>query len=264
MMTVLKFIQRKKKQSKKEAKIKNVYLVKGKQLKVYGDNVIQGILSLEKIKEESKKYNATITAYILSVLAYSIYETRIKNRHNGKNIVICIPVNLRKIFPSISLKNFFGITNIAINTDKELEFENIIETVKNEMKNKISKDYLENFIYENTKLENNIFAKFIPLFIKNFVVNLAFELFEDKIKTMTISNFANISLPEEMKDYISHFEAVVYPTINSPLNCGVCSFYDKLSITFNRTVIETDIIRYFFQYMSNISKVEIYSNDFGV
>ena len=132
------------------------------------------------------------------------------------------------------------------------------------MKNKISKDYLENFIYENTKLENNIFAKFIPLFIKNFVVNLAFELFEDKIKTMTISNFANISLPEEMKDYISHFEAVVYPTINSPLNCGVCSFYDKLSIIFNRTVIETDIIRYFFQYMSNISKVEIYSNDFGV
>ena len=255
---------KKKKQSKKEAKIKNVYLVKGKQLKVYGDNVIHGILSLEKIKEESKKYNATITAYILSVLAYSIYETRIKNRHEGKNIVICIPVNLRKIFPSISLKNFFGITNIAINTDKELEFENIIETVKNEMKNKISKDYLENFIYENTKLENNIFAKFIPLFIKNFVVNLAFELFEDKIKTMTISNFANISLPEEMKDYISHFEAVVYPTINSPLNCGVCSFYDKLSITFNRTVIETDIIRYFFQYMSNISKVEIYSNDFGV
>ena len=253
-----------KKQSKKEAKIKNVYLVKGKPLKIYGDNVIHGILSLEKIKEESKKYNATITAYILSVLAYSIYETRIKNRHEGKNIVICIPVNLRKIFPSISLKNFFGITNIAINTDKELEFENIIETVKNEMKNKISKDYLENFIYENTKLENNIFAKFIPLFIKNFVVNLAFELFEDKIKTMTISNFANISLPEEMKDYISHFEAVVYPTINSPLNCGVCSFYDKLSITFNRTVIETDIIRYFFQYMSNISKVEIYSNDFGV
>lgn len=255
---------KKKKQSKKEEKIKNVYLIKGKPLKIYGDNVIHGILSLEKIKEESKKYNATITAYILSVLAYSIYETRIKNRHDGKNIVICLPVNLRKIFPSISLKNFFGITNIAINTNKKLEFENIIEIVKKEMKNKISKDYLENFIYENTKLENNVFAKFIPLFIKNFTVNLVFELFEDKIKTMTISNFANISLPEEMKDYISHFEAVVYPTINSPLNCGVCSFYDQLSITFNRTVIETDIIRYFFQYMSNISKVEIYSNDFGV
>lgn len=264
MMTVLKCIQKIKKRSKKERRIKNIYLIKGKPLKIYGDNVIHGILSLEKIKEESKKYNITITAYILSVIAYSIYETRIKNRYEGKNIVICIPVNLRKIFPSISLKNFFGITNIMVNTNKKLEFDDIVNIVQNEMKNKISKDYLENFIYENTKLENNIFAKFIPLFIKNFVVNLAFELFEDKIKTMTISNFANISLPEEMKDYISHFEAVVYPTINSPLNCGVCSFYDKLSITFNRTVIETDIIRYFFQYMSNISKVEIYSNDFGV
>ena len=44
---------------------------------------------------------------------------------------------LKKNISIISLKNFFGITNIAINTDKELEFENIIETVKNEMKNKI-------------------------------------------------------------------------------------------------------------------------------
>ena len=133
-----------------------------------------------------------------------------------------------------------------------------------EMKEKISKEKLQNFIYENTKLENNIFAKFIPLVIKNFVVNLAFELFEDKLKTMTISNFGNISLPDDMKDYISHFEAVVYPTINSPLNCGLCSFGDKLSITFNRTVIETDIIKYFFRYISNITEVEIYSNDYGV
>ena len=255
---------KKRKKSKREKKIKNIYLVKGKQLKLYGYNVIHGTLNLEKIKEESKKYNITITAYILSVLAYSIYETRIKNRHEGKNIVICIPVNLRKIFPSISLKNFFGITNININTNKKLEFKDIVDIVQNEMKNKISKNYLENFIYENTKLENNILAKFVPLFIKNFIINLAFELFEDKVKTMTISNFGNISLPKEMKDYISHFEAVVYPTINSPLNCGVCSFYDKLSITFNRTVIETDIIKYFFKYISNISEIEIYSNDFGV
>ncbi len=168
------------------------------------------------------------------------------------------------MFPSISLKNFFGIVNIEINTKNKLTFEDIINIANKEMKEKINKDRLENFIYNNTKLENNVLAKFIPLFVKNFVVNLAFKLFEDKQKTMTISNFGNIILPDDMKDYISHFEAVVYPTINSPLNCGVCSFNDKLSITFNRTVIETDIIKYFFKFISNISDIEIYSNDFGV
>ena len=253
-----------KRKSYKEKKIKNVYLVKGKPFKFYGDNVIHGILSLKKIKEESKKYNITITAYILSVLAYSIYETRIKNRLDGKNIVICIPVNLRKMFPSISLKNFFGVANIAFNTKEHLTFEDIVKIADKEMKEKINKEKLENFIYENTKLENHAAARFVPLFIKNFAVNLIFEFFEDKIKTMTISNFGNIILPDDMNDYISHFEAVVYPTINSPLNCGVCSFGDKLSITFNRTVIETDIIRYFFQYISSVSETEIYSNDFGV
>lgn len=175
-----------------------------------------------------------------------------------------MPINLRKIFTSISLKNFFGIANILIETKKELTFEDIVKTVDMEMKSKINKERLENFIYENRKLENNIFIRFMPLFLKKFAVNLAFELFEDKIKTMTVSNFGNVVLPDDMKDYISHFEAVVYPTINSPLNCGLCSFNDKLSITFNRTVMETDIIKYFFQYISNILKVEIYSNDFGV
>ncbi|EKV57341.1 hypothetical protein [Brachyspira hampsonii] len=250
--------------TKKEKKIKNIYLIKGKPLKFYGDNVVHGILSLKRIKEESKKHNTTITSYIISVLGYSIYETRIKNRFDGKNIVMCVPVNLRNIFPSISLKNFFGIANVVIPTDKELTFDDIIIMTNKEMKEKVSKEKLQNFIYENTKLENNIFAKFIPLVIKNFAVNLAFELFEDKLKTMTVSNFGNISLPDDMKDYIRHFEAIVYPTINSPLNCGLCSFEDKLSITFNRTVIETDIIKYFFNYISNITEVEIYSNDFGV
>ncbi len=255
---------RNKKSSKKEKKIKNVYLIKGKPLKFYGDNVVHGVMSLKALKKESRKYNITITAYILSVAAYSIYETRIRKRFDGKNIVICMPINLRKIFTSISLKNFFGIANILIETKKELTFEDIVQTVDMEMKSKINKERLENFIYENRKLENNIFIRFMPLFLKKFAVNLAFELFEDKIKTMTVSNFGNVVLPDDMKDYISHFEAVVYPTINSPLNCGLCSFDDKLSITFNRTVMETDIIKYFFQYISNILKVEIYSNDFGV
>lgn len=242
-----------KKTTTKEKKIKNVYLIKGKQLKIYGNNVVHGIVSVENIKKESKKYNVTITAYIASLLAYSIYEAKIKNRLDGKNMVVCIPVNLRTIFPSISLKNFFGVVNIQINTSNELTFDDIIK-----------KEKLENFIYQNTKLENNILTKFIPLFIKNFVVNLDFELFEDKLKTLTLSNFGNIILPEDMKEYINHFEAVVYNTINSPLNVGLCSFDDKLSITFNRTIIETDIIKHFFQNISKVTKTEIYSNDFGV
>ena len=51
MMTAFQFIQ----------KIKNVYLIKGKPFKFYGDNVVHGILDLNKVKVESKKYNVTIT-----------------------------------------------------------------------------------------------------------------------------------------------------------------------------------------------------------
>lgn len=103
-----------KKSSVREEKNKNVYLIKGKSFKFYGDNVVHGILDLNKVKEESKKYNVTITSYLLSLLAYSIYETRIKDRLERKNIVVCLPVNLRQIFPSISLKNFLGLQTLLL------------------------------------------------------------------------------------------------------------------------------------------------------
>ena len=44
------------------------------------------------------------------------------------------------MFPSISLKNFFGIVNIEINTKNKLTFEDIINIANKEMKEKINKD----------------------------------------------------------------------------------------------------------------------------
>ena len=60
-------------------------------------------------------------------------------------------------------------------------------------------------------------------------------------------------------------EMVLYPTPKSPVNCGICTVNDKLAISFSRTIIEPDIIRYFLNYLSEKDGLEVavYSNDWG-
>lgn len=243
---------------------KKVFMIKGESFEYHGNNVIHGILSVGKLKEISKEYNVTITAYLVALLIYSIYESRMKYGNYDKDIIVSVPVNLRNIFPSKTLRNFFAIANVSGNIHRNISFEEILKNVSGEMKEKTSKKYLENFIYSNVEIERKHTVKFIPLFIKNFFVNLDFALLEEKRKTITLSNFGNIVLPNDMYKYVRQFEAVLYPSVKSPLNCGVCSVGDRLSITFTRTILETDIIRYFFTFLSNLTDIEIYSNDFGV
>ena len=73
-------------------------------------SVIHEIIDLKQLQEESKKYEATITQYMVAVLIYSIYkENYLKYNYKGnKPIKVCIPVNLKKYFPSKTMSNFFS------------------------------------------------------------------------------------------------------------------------------------------------------------
>ncbi|MCT1403706.1 hypothetical protein M4D81_32380 [Paenibacillus sp. p3-SID867] len=55
----------------------------------------------------------TITAYLTAILIMAVHAaTMTINSESQESIVISLPVNLRKLFPSISLRNFFTVINI--------------------------------------------------------------------------------------------------------------------------------------------------------
>ena len=65
------------------------YKLKAKQLKLGAVSCIHQIINLEQLKQETKKYDATVTQYLTAVLLYSIY-----NENYLKNTV--------PLFPSVS------------------------------------------------------------------------------------------------------------------------------------------------------------------
>ena len=120
---------------------------------------------MEKLKLESKKYDATVTQYLTAVLIYSIYNANY--RKSNKPIKICVPVNLKKYFPSQTMSNFFSYITITAKVKTLDNFDQIIKLVKNEFTSKLTEKELLKTMSSNVRLGTNLFIKTIPLFLKN-------------------------------------------------------------------------------------------------
>ena len=240
------------KKAKSNSSKKRAYELKGKKIKIGAISAIHQIIDLEELKLESSKYEATITQYLTAVLIYVIYnENYIKNK-GKKPIKTCIPVNLKKYFPSKTMANFFSyITIVAqMNAGKLDTFEEIIEFVKKEFKNKLTEEEITKTMSSNVKLGNNLLIKAIPLMFKNILVRLSYMEIR-KHTTITYSNIGRIGIMGKYKDYIEYFLMLIAPESVEKIKCSSCTFEDKLVFTFTSILNDNKIEKAFYMFLKN-------------
>lgn len=232
--------------------------VKGKKIKLGAISAIHEIIDLEDVKREAKKYQATITQYLTSVLIYSIYNANYKN--SKRPIKTCIPVNLKKYFPSDTMSNFFSYITIVTNKEKIASFENLMEFVKKEFKEKLTEEEIIKTMSANVKLGNNLFIKSIPLILKKIIVRLSYMEIR-KYTTITYSNIGRIGIIGDYQKYIDYFLMLIAPEPVEKIKCSSCSFENKMVFTFTSILNSNEIEKFFYEFLKSQNiKVEIESN----
>ena len=241
------------------------YHIQGSRFVPYGHNVIHGLLSASELQGIARENGVTITAYLTALLIAAIHTSMLPDEYH-KPIMITIPVNLRKIFISKSLRNFFTVVNIGMKVTEDIAFADILTEVSNQLKERTSKNYLEKTITESMKFEKNLASRLVPIGLKELAIRYGFDHLGENLKTMTLTNIGNIKLPKSMTHHIDAVEATIYPTNKSPINCAVSSVNNQLVITFARNIVESEIIREFFHLLSSQSglEVQIVSNNWGI
>lgn len=224
---------------------------------------VHGKMSAEKVYRLAKAHNTTVTAFIIAVLIAAIYQERLQYRAYQEEIKIAVPVNLRSLFPSNTLRNFFGVVNVGMTVTKTTDLQEIISEVSRQLREKVQKENLQQSINDRVKWQTKLTARFIPLPIKYHAIRYGYRSFSERTKAMTMSNVGKVDLPKSMESHISHMEMILYPTKKSPINAAMITVGDKLVITFARMIQETDIIRTFFKELSKTydMEIEVYSND---
>ena len=219
---------------------------------------LTGIVPVKKLKELSKKYSCTITQFITALYFEAIQEyvndlEKSRKRKLAKRIVVNVPVDLRQMFPSESMKNFF----VSLTPEIDLRMgtytlEEIIAYLKGYMQINYTKKNISRYITRNVKNERIFLVRALPLYIKNLIMPYIYVKFGEKGYTTSVSNLGMVILPEEIRPYIDAIEFYPAPSEVNKIKMCLCSYKDYCYISFGKTVNSTEIEKYFFRKLRKL------------
>lgn len=222
-------------------KNEKAYQLHGKKYSFYRLKVYEGTVSTSEILKKAKEYNTTITGLVSALFLISIFKT-IPRRYKNKRVVLTVPVNFRKVFPSYTTRNFFGTVNVGYNFKKDYDLKDVIDCVTNDLKTNIEKENLEQIMNGYAALEHIFLLRAIPLFIKNPVLKFA-NFVTSSSSTASLSNVGKVDLPKEYQKYVSYFSV-------TSSTCGMqlclCSYEDVFTFSLSSRFINKEVCKNFF------------------
>lgn len=225
------------------------YRVRGTAEPFHTLNIICGVIPVDQILKVARNYKVSVTEYLNAALLYALME---KQKEDGvyreRPLKLAMPVNLRNLFPSESLRNF--ITMIYPSIDPRMgdyTFEEILMQVHHYMRYYINNKFLNADITTNAETQSNPLIRVVPLFIKDFVVRSFYVRVQDCQSSAGLSNLGVIKLSPEMSEHVERFDVLMGQPFSARTNCAIMSYQNILTINFASCIKETDVERNFFR-----------------
>ena len=205
----------------------------GKLSNVRPCQIIHFDLDLNKLKNISHKYNATINELVLTYLFIVMSYSTSKDGF----LKIQVPVNMRKFYKSKTLRNFSLYNYISIKKSEITDFDKVIKIVKHQSQEKLSKNKLNEVMLASYKLVKSI--RFIPLFIKKPIAKLIFGFIGDKAQTTVLSNLGAVNLPKEISNHIKSADFVLGTAISNKALFTLITVNDVTTLSMSKFTTNT-------------------------
>lgn len=205
-------------------------------------NLICFEIPVQALLEKAHTYKVSLTNFLCAVLMMAIQnlqEEQIANPRRRKPVKVLIPVNLRNLFESRSLRNFVLYTTPEIQPRLgRYEFDEICRIVRDYMSLEITQKQMSMKIAANVASERILAVKLMPLFLKNIIMKAVFNSVGEKKSCFSMSNLGAVRLPEMMQPYIERMDFILGTQATAPYNCGVLSYGDTLYLNVIRNIRE--------------------------
>lgn len=183
----------------------------------------------------AKSKGVSVTAFVAGYIAYSI-ERISQSKHP---IVMMIPVNLRSLFPSKTMRNFVTFIRVIIQPKQCTTIDEYLQETQKQLKEKATKNKMEEVISTTVRAQGNFLMKILPLGVKRFFIKIG-RLFMKSRQTIIFSNLGRIVVPNELG--VDYFYFHMNVSKNNPQNVGLLTMGDRAIFAFTRAIKETTLI----------------------
>lgn len=243
---------------KKKKKIRAVQIKKGG--KGYEElQINEASMSVKELLGIAREKKVSMSVLLTAAFICAIHE-EMSRMQEKKPVILMVPVNLRKIFPSDSMLNFFGYIEPGYQFGGGKDsFEDVLEAVKLYFQENLSKEHMAGRMNELIAIEKHKILKWAPLELKNRCIRAGAKMAEQEVTAM-LSNMSVVKMPEDYAQYIEKFG--VYTSTNRTELC-ICSFQDTLSLGFTSRYDSTNIQRNFYRILKELgASVKVAEPDF--
>ena len=206
------------------------------------------------VLKAARSHGVSMTALLSAVMASSVME--VQKKHPGRKmrpVRIMVPIDLRRIFPSSTLRNFILYALPTMEPGEEaLALTELAHKFAKQIKAHLEKDNLAGIISYNVKTQNSPLFKAIPAQMKCAIMRLAYRFFGESNSSITFTNLGNIALPAEMVPYVQSVALTMTPRARSPYNCGMLTYNGQFFLNICRFPEKSDLEEIFVKKMKDV------------
>lgn len=226
---------------------KRAWHIKGKTERPGIVNSLGVSFSSADVLAKARELDCTVTELLSTLILLSLQEVHAAQKGRKSPFIrMEVPVNLRPIFGSNTMRNFASYVYLTLDvTNGGYSFEQALKEVKFQKRLYVQPARLTRKIAANVALEDNLGVRCIPLFLKKPIINIINYWKGDNYGTYTFSNVGNIDLPAEVAAHVKDINFALGRTRSRSGSCAGVSFGGRMTINFTRKIAGDDLERIF-------------------
>ncbi len=210
------------------------FMIKGEYLKG-GFETDRIVVDSRDIISRSKEIGVTFTSYITGLIAYSLDNSEKAKKKD--NYVIMVPVNLRNLFESKSLRNFVTFVRVILKPHAYNTIEEYAKEAQRQIVEESSQDKMARFISTSVRAQRSFLLQITPLFLKEFFLKLGRAMSSSR-QTIIFSNLGRVQVPVEFG--VDYFYVNMNASKKNTQNLSSVTTDGKAVFTLTRVVKEKE------------------------
>ena len=209
-----------------------------------------GVIPTEALLEAAHRYQSTITVFLAAVLEQSILEyqaERCPNRKKRKPVKVTIPINLRRLYGSKTLRNFVLTLNPGVDPRMgDYTLEELCKVMAAQLAAEGTPQQMAGRIAANVTPQQIAAIRAVPLWLKNILMGIIYTQRGETKGCINLSNLGPVRLPASMTPYVRRMEFIIGPQRTYPNNCSIASFGGETYVNIIRNIREPELERRFY------------------
>ena len=228
-------------------------------------DIVTMMIPADKLRDCARGFGISVTELLCAAMMQAILaiqEKDVPRRAARKPVKVLLPVNLRTLFPSATLRNFASYITPEIDPRMgDCSFDELCQLVHHKMGMENNRRTMRAKFAANVASERSPVLRVMPLFIKNIAMKAVFDAVGECKSCLCLSNLGRVELPEVMTPYVTRMDFIIGVQARAPHNCGVITWNGTAYINCIRNIREPALELAFYRVLHRLGlPVKVESN----